>query len=61
METRRLVAFLFAVVRSGLGKWDVIHHAIDDTGRTVRLVVILAAMAVNTAGLAVLAWFLARQ
>ena len=37
------------------------HHAIDDTARTVRLVLILAAVTLNTAGLAVLTWFLARR
>jgi hypothetical protein len=61
VEKRILPAVLFAAVRARLGKWDVIHHAIDDTARTVRLVAILVAVALNTAGLAVLTWFLARR
>lgn len=61
METKRLVAFLVAVVRSGLGRWDVIDRAMDDTGRTVRLIVILTALALQSAFLTVLVYVLARR
>ena len=61
MEKRTLPAVLFAVARARLGKWDVFGHAMESTGHTIRLAVILAASALPPAALAVLAYVLARR
>jgi hypothetical protein len=56
-----LPAVLFAAVRTRLGKWDMFALAMDDTGRTIRLAVILVSSAVPPAALAALAYLLARR
>ena len=61
VEKRILPAILLAVVRARLGKWDVFDRAMDDTGRAIRLAVILAAAALRQAALAFLVYVLVRR
>ena len=61
VEKKILPAALFATLRARLGKWDVFDRAMDDTGRAIRLAVILAASALRPAVLAALAYLLARR
>jgi hypothetical protein len=61
MEKRNLPAVLFAAARARLGKWDVFDRAMDDTGRAVRLAVILAASALPPAAVTALVYFLGRR
>ena len=61
VEKRILPAVLFAAVRARLGKWDVFDRAMDDTGRAIRLAVILAASALPPGTLAALVYVLVRR
>jgi len=57
----RILAAVLAAVRARPGKWDVFDRAMDDTGRTIRLAVILAASALPTGTLAALMYVLVRR
>ena len=58
---KRLLTVLFAAVRAPLGKWDVFKYALDDTGRTIRLAVLLVASALPPAAITVLTYFLVHR
>jgi hypothetical protein len=57
----KLIAVVFAVVRTPMGKWDVIGSAMRNTGDTVRLVAILVARALPSAALMAMAYLLAHR
>lgn len=56
-----LIAALLELMRSRISKWDVADHALDSTGRTVRLIAILVAMTLPPATWALLAELLSRR
>jgi hypothetical protein len=49
---RDLITVLLELMRGRTGKWDVIKYAIGSTGRTVRLVAVILAMALSTSAVA---------
>ena len=61
MKKTILPAVLFAAVRARLGKWDVYDRAMDNTGRAIRLAVILAASALPSGTLVALTYVLVRR